>query len=175
MEIGCTPTRNVSQIISNSNGQVGGPGPGPVVLSALCRACRRMKSFQPPFSKAGIVLQIPPSSVLFAFFIVSRENAAGRGEEEREKDRGRHEREWLEWMKRVFSLDFQLRESSFRNLSVSPFTIRLFSSSLSSSTKGEHRRMKTGLYLNFFMFQLSTDKKNSYLFLAEGHYLGGSS
>lgn len=40
--------RNVSQIISNSNGQVGGPGPGPVVLSARCRACRGMKSIKAP-------------------------------------------------------------------------------------------------------------------------------
>ena len=48
MEIGCTPTRNVSQIIANSNGQVGGSGPGPVVLSARCRACRTMKSIKAP-------------------------------------------------------------------------------------------------------------------------------
>lgn len=40
--------RNVSQIIPNSNGQVGGPGPGPVVLSARCRACRGMKSIKAP-------------------------------------------------------------------------------------------------------------------------------
>lgn len=38
----------MSQIISNSNGQVGGPGPGPVVLSARCRACRGMKSIKAP-------------------------------------------------------------------------------------------------------------------------------
>lgn len=69
--------RNVSQIISNSNGQVGGPGPGPVVLSARCRACRGMKSIKAPVFE-GRNRSPNPSFGSLLFLLLSHASRAPR-------------------------------------------------------------------------------------------------